>query len=121
MQVFFDYERPELAAVLKPSFRATQIYKAVYQRWLDDFGQMTDVAKDERQSLATEWDIKLPAVHRRFDSTDGTRRYLVRLSDGELDKILKEPKPSVYDLLHGIIQHDLYHAGQIAVLKKGAK
>jgi uncharacterized damage-inducible protein DinB len=25
---------------------------------------------------------------------------------------------SVYVMLHGIIQHDLYHAGQIAVLKK---
>ena len=40
------------------------------------------------------------------------------LSDADLDKILKQPKPSVYQLLHGVIQHDLYHAGQIAILKK---
>lgn len=26
---------------------------------------------------------------------------------------------SVYVLLHGIVQHDVYHAGQIALLKKG--
>jgi len=26
---------------------------------------------------------------------------------------------SHYELLHGIVQHDVYHAGQIAVLKKG--
>jgi uncharacterized damage-inducible protein DinB len=26
---------------------------------------------------------------------------------------------SAYDLIHGVIQHDLYHAGQIAMLKKG--
>ena len=26
--------------------------------------------------------------------------------------------PSFYVLLHGIVQHDLYHAGQIALLKK---
>ena len=25
---------------------------------------------------------------------------------------------SRYILLHGVVQHDLYHAGQIAVLKK---
>jgi uncharacterized damage-inducible protein DinB len=31
-----------------------------------------------------------------------------------------EGRPSPYVLMHGIIQHDLYHAGQIAVLKKGA-
>ncbi len=26
---------------------------------------------------------------------------------------------SLYVLLHGVAQHDLYHAGQIALLKKG--
>lgn len=46
------------------------------------------------------------------------RETISRLSDADLDRVLKEPKPTVYDLLHGVIQHDLYHAGQIAVLKK---
>ena len=27
---------------------------------------------------------------------------------------------TVYEMLHGVIQHNLYHAGQIAVLVKGA-
>ena len=26
--------------------------------------------------------------------------------------------PTYYELLHGLIQHDVYHAGQIAILKK---
>ena len=26
--------------------------------------------------------------------------------------------PTYYELLHGIVQHDVYHAGQIALLKK---
>jgi uncharacterized damage-inducible protein DinB len=30
-------------------------------------------------------------------------------------------KYSFYTILHGVIQHDLYHAGQIAVLKKNMK
>ena len=84
MNFFFDYERPELAAMFDPPFRATQIYKSVYQRSFDDFALMTDLPKALRATLAEEWDIKLPAVHRRFDSMDGTRRYLVRLDDGEL-------------------------------------
>ena len=29
-----------------------------------------------------------------------------------------DPGPTVYVLLHGVIQHNLYHAGQIALLKK---
>jgi len=77
MKFFFDYERPELAAMLDPPFRATQLYKSVYQRRFDDFALMTDLPKSLRSALAQEWDVKLPVVHRRFDSTDGTRRYLV--------------------------------------------
>ena len=45
MNFFFDYERPELAEILQPAFRATQIYKSVYQRWFDAFDLMTDLPK----------------------------------------------------------------------------
>jgi len=92
VKFFFDFERPELAEILQPVFRATQIYKSVYQHWFDDFDLMTDLPKATRASMAQEWDIKLPAVHRRFDSSDGTRRYLVRLADGELAETVFIPE-----------------------------
>jgi len=92
VKFFFDFERPELAEILQPSFRATQIYKSVYQHWFDDFDLMTDLPKATRASMAQEWEIKLPAVHRRFDSSDGTRRYLVRLADGELAETVFIPE-----------------------------
>jgi uncharacterized damage-inducible protein DinB len=40
------------------------------------------------------------------------------LSDAQLQEAVSGKDYSVYFLLHGIIQHDLYHAGQIAILKK---
>jgi 23S rRNA (adenine2503-C2)-methyltransferase len=92
MKFFFDYERSELAKMFSPPFRATQIFKAVYQHGIDDFEAMTDLPKAQRTSLATEWDIKLPAVHRRFDSVDGTRRYLVTLHDGEMAETVFIPE-----------------------------
>jgi len=92
MKFFFDYERPELAELFDPAFRATQIYKSVYQHWFDDFESMTDLPKPFRASLGEEWNIKLPAVHRRFDSIDGTRRYLIRLADGELAETVFIPE-----------------------------
>jgi 23S rRNA (adenine2503-C2)-methyltransferase len=92
MKVFFDFERPELAAIFDPSFRATQVYKSVYQRWFDDFESMTDLPKALRDDFGKEWMIKLPEVHRRFDSSDGTRRYLVRLDDGELAETVFIPE-----------------------------
>jgi uncharacterized damage-inducible protein DinB len=41
-----------------------------------------------------------------------------RVPESRLDEPIMEGKSSVYVTLHGVIQHDLYHAGQIAILKK---
>jgi nicotinate-nucleotide pyrophosphorylase (carboxylating) len=40
------------------------------------------------------------------------------LKDEQLDRQVAGKNHSFYVLLHGIVQHDLYHAGQIALLKK---
>ena len=40
------------------------------------------------------------------------------LKDVELENIAPGKDHSLYVMLHGGVQHDLYHAGQIAVLKK---
>ena len=41
-----------------------------------------------------------------------------RLDDSRLKDIVPGKDYSVYLMLHGLIQHDLYHAGQIVILKK---
>jgi uncharacterized damage-inducible protein DinB len=41
-----------------------------------------------------------------------------KVVESRLDEPVCEGKSSVYVTLHGVIQHDLYHAGQIAILKK---
>ena len=92
MKFFFDFERPELAELLQPAFRAAQIYKSVYQHWSSDFESMTDLPKALRTSLAAEWNIQPLSIHRRFDSSDGTRRYLVRLADGEMAETVFIPE-----------------------------
>jgi hypothetical protein len=41
-------------------------------------------------------------------------------SDGRLDENVQGTSNSFYNMFHGIVQHNLYHAGQIAILKKKA-
>ena len=41
-----------------------------------------------------------------------------RVPESRLEEPILEGKSTVYVTLHGVIQHDLYHAGQIAMLKK---
>lgn len=52
---------------------------------------------------------------------DGNRRLRDRireLSDADLDRNAPGCDYSRYVLAHGVVQHDLYHAGQIALLRK---
>ena len=46
------------------------------------------------------------------------RAATLSLKDAQLDDIAPGKDHSLYVMLHGGVQHDLYHAGQIAVLKK---
>ena len=67
--------------------------------------------------LATEmtWKRALDSLR---ESRVQLRRTVEELQDAQLDENppgLPDPR---YVLLHGVVQHDLYHAGQIALLKK---
>lgn len=43
------------------------------------------------------------------------------MSDEKLNEIVSGVEYNFYFLLHGIVQHNLYHAGQIAIFKRAAK
>jgi hypothetical protein len=42
-----------------------------------------------------------------------------QLDDARLEERAPGRDFSIYFLLHGVVQHNLYHAGQMALLKKG--
>lgn len=48
------------------------------------------------------------------------RAALRGLSDEDLERIVPGREYTFYFLLHGVAQHGLYHAGQIALLKKAS-
>ncbi len=48
------------------------------------------------------------------------RESIAFLTEARLDEPILQSMPSVYVTIHGVIQHDLYHAGQIAILRKAA-
>lgn len=53
-------------------------------------------------------------------SNENLRKAVAALSDVRLDQPLSAPHKSVYVEVHGVIQHNLYHAGQIAFLRKNS-
>ena len=46
---------------------------------------------------------------------------IARTPESRLDEPIFEGMSTVYVTMHGVIQHDLYHAGQIAMLKKAVR
>lgn len=60
------------------------------------------------------------AALRKLKSTHkALREVLATYDDARLDVPMVPGGSTAYVQFHGAIQHDLYHAGQIAVLKKG--
>ena len=46
------------------------------------------------------------------------RETIAQANEARLNETVAGKDHTVYVMLHGLIQHDLYHAGQIAILKK---
>jgi len=51
-------------------------------------------------------------------SNQTLRQALAKLDAATMDELSAAGKRTFYDEAHGVIQHDVYHAGQIALLKK---
>jgi len=58
-------------------FRAKQLQRWVHQFGVDDFDDMTDLAKSLREKLKGRASLDMPAIVRDHVSTDGTRKWLI--------------------------------------------
>jgi uncharacterized damage-inducible protein DinB len=52
------------------------------------------------------------------DTNEELRRVVSQLDDARLEETVAGKDYSVSVMLHGVVQHSLYHAGQIALLRK---
>lgn len=73
----------ELIGLREPAFRARQIYRALYRERATDLASVSTLPLALRRRLGEFCQARWPALERRFDSLDGTRRYLLRLADGK--------------------------------------
>ena len=66
----------------EPKYRATQVFKAVHERRLRSFDEITDLPKKFRAKLEDAADISRLTVESKYVSVDGTRRYLMKTTEG---------------------------------------
>lgn len=65
-------------------FRAEQVMKWIHHRGVRDFDAMSNLGKSLREKLARVAEVRPPVVASRHDSSDGTRKWLVRIDGGGL-------------------------------------
>lgn len=61
-------------------FRATQVLKWIHQYGVTDFDEMSNISKALREKLKMVAEVRPPEVIQQYDSADGTRKFLIRVS-----------------------------------------
>ena len=74
--------------------RLGQLWQWIYEKGVRDFEQMTNLSKDYRVFLAEHFVIAIPEVVSKQVSTDGTRKYLVRIAGGHEVETVYIPESS---------------------------
>ena len=65
-------------------FRAQQVLKWIHHAGETDIGQMTNLGKALREKLATIAEVRPPEIASQHDSSDGTRKWAIRVDGGGL-------------------------------------
>jgi len=63
-------------------YRARQLFQAIHRRRIASFDRITDLPKTLRRILDQHAVVTFTGIENVFLSSDGTRRFLLKLSDG---------------------------------------
>lgn len=72
--------------------RVGQIWQWIYQWGVRDFSRMTNLSKTYRAELAERFVIEVPEVVSKQISSDGTRKYLVKIAGGHEVEVVYIPE-----------------------------
>jgi 23S rRNA (adenine2503-C2)-methyltransferase len=75
-----------------PAYRARQIYDALYRQRTPALDQIAVLPASLRERLASGHPLGLPQMAQRFESTDATQRYLLRLEDARTVETVLMPE-----------------------------
>ncbi len=97
-KTILDYTKDELKNIIKPSFRAKQIYNWVYQKDVTSFDEMLNLPKQLRTNLSKEYIINPLDIVRKEISMDKSIKYLFSCKDGfTVESVLLPMKEEVKD------------------------
>ena len=87
-KIIQDYTKEELANIVKPSFRAKQIWNWMYHKYATSFDEMGNLPKALREELDSKFTLTPLKMLTVQDSKDGSRKYLFGLYDGHTVEVV---------------------------------
>jgi len=87
-KIIQDYTKEELGNIVKPSFRAKQIWNWVYHKYATSFEEMGNLPKALKAELDEGFTLTPLKMLTVQDSKDGSRKYLFGLHDGHTVEVV---------------------------------
>ena len=81
-----------IAKLGKPAYAAKNMFKWVYKRRVDDFSQMSDIAKELRSHFGQHYTISRLKIVEIEKAKDGCIKFLFELNDGQTIESVLIPK-----------------------------
>jgi 23S rRNA (adenine2503-C2)-methyltransferase len=104
-----DYTKEELASLIKPSFRAKQIFGWLYNQYANSFDEMKNLPQAMRDDLHVNYTITPLSILKKEISSDGTIKYLFELPDGKtVESVLLRMKEDEFDDEGKLLHHAKY-------------
>ena len=87
-KILQDYTKQELSTMIKPAFRAKQIWGWTYHKYASSFDEMQNLPKALREELEAEFTLTPLKILTVQNSKDGSRKYLFELHDGHTVEVV---------------------------------
>ena len=85
MKNLYGYKLEDLEELMismgQKKYRATQIFKWIYDRGVTNFDEMSDISLSFREVLKNEFTLSIPTIYKKQVSSDGTIKLLLSLGD----------------------------------------
>jgi len=107
--IIYDYPLEDLKSLVKPAFRAKQIYSWLYHNYVTSFEQMQNIPKTLRAELNEKFEISPLKILQTQHSDDGTIKYLFELQDGHtIETVLLKMKDEKHNEDGELVHHAKY-------------
>ena len=105
----FDLSKEELSEVIKPAFRAKQIYQWLYQKYVTSFDEMKNLPKELKEQLNETYYLDPLHIVTIEESCDGSKKYLFALKDNQtVEAVLLPMKQEQVDEEGKLVHHARY-------------